>query len=141
MTPEEFEQLKAKEREHLEKMRELKEAVRRLEHQRSVVNTLDKMRGGAHDLLDRQAEMVEGLARETAFLQAKAELGLEEEHSLRSQEMDEDTMRKIRAQQLLEQIKSEESGGERSPEAAPETPETPPDSQPNLPDKTIGRMR
>ena len=45
MTPEEFERLKAREREHLEKMRELKRAVGQLERQRSVADALARIDG------------------------------------------------------------------------------------------------
>jgi hypothetical protein len=139
MTPDEFERLKAKEREHLEKMRELKNAVRRLERQRSVVDALDEMRTGAHDLLDEQARLVEELARDTAFMEAKSEMAAEAlPDAPDALEIDEEALRTIRAQQLVESIKAETDATDRS-EPGPKVDT--PDHGSKLPDKTIGRMR
>jgi hypothetical protein len=138
MKPEEFERLKAKEREHLEKMRELKDAVRQLEKQRSVVNALESMRSGAHDLLDEQARLVEDLARDTAYMEARAEMSTDE--IMRDAELDEDTLRKIRAQQLIEAIKAEDDASKTQPSSAESAADSTEPPAP-LPDKTIGRMR
>lgn len=139
MTPEEFERLKAKEREHLEKMRELKKAVKDLERQRSVVSSLEQMRSGAHDLLEQQTRNVEDLARQTAFLEAKSDLAMTSADS--ADTLDEDELRKLKAQLLVEQIKNEEKlTSEGKPEtSSPDTSD--PESPAELPDKTIGRMR
>jgi hypothetical protein len=140
MTPEEFERLKAKERAHLEKLRELKQAVKQLEHQRSVVSALDHMRTGATGLLDEQARLVEDLARDTAFMEAKAEMAsadLDVEPSVSDEEL-----QRIRAQQLVERIKAEDlaitdSAPPEGPARQTQSPETPAIQ----PEKTIGRMR
>lgn len=150
MTREEFERLKAAEREHLEKMRELKQAVGRLDRQRSVADALSRLQNAARDMIDRNADLVDEIARETAFLEARTELALEEEQARPAapREIDEEELRRLRAQKLIEEIKqeteSEAGAGTRTPpspskkEADPNDASEPPESPP---EKTIGRMR
>lgn len=142
MTREEFERLKAKEREHLEKMRELKTAVRELDRQRSVAGALERLQDSARDLIDRHADLVDELARETAHLEARAEMGLDTEMAAQSEE----ELTRLRAQKLIEEIKQEVEAAERSPRK----PQSPVDSRAGSttegdaekpPEKTIGRMR
>lgn len=140
MTSEEFDRLKAEERAHLEKLRELKQAVRRLERQRSVVSALDEMRTGATDLLDEQARLVEDLARDTAFMEAKGEIAAADLPADLS--VSDDELQRIRAQQLVERIKAESTSTPQASSAAGEVEEDPsPDTPAVQPEKTIGRMR
>ncbi|MFW5955570.1 MAG: hypothetical protein ACOCSK_02400 [Rhodothermales bacterium] len=146
MTSEEFEKLKAQERAHLEKTRDLKQAVRHLEQQRSVVTALDRLQQSAQDLINTHADLVDQLARETAILEARIDLATEGTSSGDDAfASDEEALRKLRAQKVIEDIKqevSEDSSKDRAPG------KNPPDSEENSPknvrvprpDKTMGRM-
>lgn len=144
MTPEEFERLKAKEREHLEKMRELKQAVRKLEQQRSVANALSRLESSAREMIDRNAEIVDTIARETAMLEARTDMALEaSDEAPPDPGLEEEELRKLRAQKLIEEIKQETAAkpAERNP-AAGRTSVPPEKEDPApAPEKTIGRMR
>ena len=145
MTPEEFERLKAREREHLEKIRELKRAVGQLERQRSVADALARLQDSAQELMERNTELVDQIARETAHLEARADIGLEGEVSKHSSDpgVDEDEMRRLRAQSLIETIKAESRQSEPGPHFEPQSGQSVEEEKPHTeaPEKTIGRMR
>lgn len=148
MTQEEFEELKAREREHLEKLRELKRAVGQLERQRSVADALTRLQTAAQDLIDRNTDLVDDIARETAFLEARSELAMEGQQRQPAPPdvgVSEEELQRLRAQKLIEEIKQQtssqaedappDSTAPRRMERLPEEPRQP------APDKTIGRMR
>lgn len=146
MTPDEYERLKAQEREHLEKMRDLKRAVGQLERQRSVANALAKLQDSANDLMKRNTELVDRIARETAYLEARSEIGLEVEQTRKPDEpgIDEEELQRLRAQRLIETIKQEAlSPTEPSPQSEPRTDHVVEEKKlpEDAPEKTIGRMR
>ena len=131
MTREEFEKLKAAERAHQEELRNLKQTARQLDRRRSVVGALDRLRDAARDLLDRHEDAVDELARETAFLEARAEMGLEDA---------DEELRALRAEKLVEQIRQSASSEAGSDPATPPGP-TANDTETPAVEKTIGRMK
>src|SRR5690625_5396324 len=96
MTREEFEKLKAAERAHLEQLRELKQTVRQHKRRQSVVGALERLRDAARDLLDRHEDAVDELTRETAYLEARAEIELSTA---------DDELQALRARMLVDELK------------------------------------
>ncbi len=147
MTPEEFERLKAREREHLEKMRELKRAVGQLERQRSVADALTRLQNAAQDLIDRNTDLVDDIARETAFLEARSDIALEEERQKPASDsgIADEELQRLRAQKLIEEIKQESATtSEKDAPAEPRADRTVDNDEQrdrDTPEKTIGRMR
>ena len=168
MSPEEFQRLKEAEKEHLRKLKELKNAVRAHERQQSLTRAIEEIGGeiggAGSQTADTREEMLERLTTETARYEAHLEMALEsaaeqEEAARRAAEMEafEAEARKTRAGDLLRQIKEElGSAGPPPPErstAAPpkqeapsretpkrETPANPTRPPDTRPEKTIGRM-
>lgn len=133
MTREEFEKLKAAERAHLEQLRELKQTVRQHKRRQSVVGALERLRDAARDLLDRHEDAVDELTRETAYLEARAEV----EHSTA-----DDELQALRAQMLVDELKNVPSEHEESAPSADASPENPSkDPVPPVVEKTIGRVK
>lgn len=149
MTREEYEKLKAEEREHLEKMRALKTAVRRLDQQRSMAGALERLQSSARDLIERHEDLVDELARETAHMEARAEMGMEAESAAASNDalaQSEEELTRLRAQKLIEEIKQEVASAEASSEkpqapVEPSSDRTKKQDDARPPEKTIGRMR
>ena len=156
MTPEEYQRIKEAEREHLRKLKALKQTVRRLERQKKLNQALENITGGRERVLDTHEEMMEKLAMEAALSEARLEMALEAEQAVTEAEARaalEEDLQKARARELIRQIKLE--GG--LPQGAPDPParptKTPPapakaSSKPEaapppqgLPEKTIGRMK
>lgn len=162
MTSEEYQRIKEAEKAHLRKLKELKQAVRQLERQRSVTEAMEQLTS-SQDTLDENAAMVEQLAIETARQEARLEIALEEaeQQAEATDEELEEEMVKLRAQNLLRRMKQEGASPkdeERSghsdddpvqahqPDApkasSPEPSEHPtPPPEDDLPEKTIGRMQ
>lgn len=164
MTREEYERIKEAEKEHLRKLKQLKQAAQGLERQQRLNQALGAI-SSAHDALARNDELVDELTRETAQHEARLEIALEAAETLETErqaagqtpEALDDELVAIKAQQLLRQLKQEldaPPGTSRSnatekpqmasptssPKAAPkEVSDTSPDTP--LPDKTIGRMK
>ena len=141
MTNEEFEQLKAAEKEHLrtqKRLRALRDALKRRHRSQSVV---ERMKRGAERLLDETESLVESLRRTVARDTGRLELALGDEvlDDEASLEADEQALREERAETLLRQYKaahSPDGRAARSDEAAADD-----DATTDGPDKTIGRMR
>lgn len=153
MTPEEYQRLKEAEKEHLRKLKELKNAVRQLERQKRVGRAIEGITETPRDLLDENAGLVEQLAMETARSEAKLDIALETaaekdagrpaESAAEQDARYEEDLRKERARQLLQQLRDEVGAASAAAPVMPKAaasktsaPETAP-----LPEKTIGRMK
>src|SRR5690554_510237 len=133
MTREEFEKLKAAERAHLEQLRELKQTVRQHQRRQSVVGALERLRDAARDLLDRHEDAVDELTRETAYLEARAEVELSTA---------DDELQALRARMLVDELKDLASEDEESVPSADTSPDNASqDPAPPVVEKTIGRMK
>lgn len=143
MTPEEYQRLKEAEKEHLRKLRALKEAARRLQRQQSINRALHGLTAGRRQVLDEHERTLEELALDTARHEARLDLALDAAPP--AGDPDEE-LQKARARDLIRQMKqavAAEAETPSKPDATPkdeapedETPENPP-----LPEKTIGRMK
>jgi alanyl-tRNA synthetase len=162
VTSEEFERYKEAEKEHLRKLKELKQALHGLEQRRAATSALNEMASSSREALDRNAELVERLAIDTAVAEARLDLALARSESPESvppaPDPDEE-MQKMRAAALVRQLKEEigeEAGGEsaasgtRPAELSQDSTHerettTPPaagkEQTDPLPEKTIGRMK
>ncbi len=154
MTPEEYERLKEAEKEHLRKMRRLKQAVHELERQKKVSKAVRDMTEEPRRLLDEQEELVDQIAMEAAQSEARLDIALEaadakavaEPERISPEEADE-VIRRERARELVRRMQAEDAS---APAASAETPakESAPKSAdgeqappPPRPEKTIGRMK
>lgn len=166
MSPEEFNRIKEAEKEHLRKLKALKQAAGRLERQRSIAQALGNMTQEAEQKLEANRSTVEKLAWETAQQEARLELALEaaqeDPHAgaetaadaQHEMEQADEALRQARAQEIVRQIKHGAGLGESSPDVQPSDVQTSqaadPDVQPPehrsgsfpsaLPEKTLGRM-
>lgn len=149
MTPEEFKRYKEAEKEHLRKLKELKKAVRSLEKEKSIRAAFERVNAEPSDLLDKQKDLVDRLARETAQQEARLDIALESSSEASRQAESEaagleDELRRDRAQALVKQLKKEfeedESRADSSEDERKASPPDPTSSRPDRPDKTIGKM-
>lgn len=131
MTPEEYQRLKDAEKEHLKKLKELKQAVRVLERQKKIQSELEKMSRTSDDALQAQSEAVERLAMETALHEARMDVAMDSAEPTESAPRDdalETELRSARAQALVERMKQSMSdaddaaGGRNSAEEDIENP-------------------
>ncbi len=154
MTPEEYQRLKEAEKEHLRKLKELKSAVRQLERQKKVTRAITDITDTPRTLLDQNAELVEQLAMEAARSEAKLDIALEtaaEREAAPSSSPQppigeaeaEEEMRRLRAQQLLRQLREETAPTSvpAPPAASPPAKSGSDEGRRDLPEKTIGRMK
>lgn len=157
MTPEEYERYKEAEKEHLRKLRKLKQAVRDLERQKTVTRAVEGITEEPRRLLDEQQELVERVSMEAARSEARLEIALEaaeakapaeREPTVSPAEADE-VVRRARARELVRQMREGE-GPEPAPPASREEPQAArraakadaeESDPPPLPEKTIGRMK
>ena len=161
MTPEERERFKEAEKEHLRKLKKLKEQAHLARRRASVNKALSDMAGALgqdDDPLDAHNEMMDKLALETAQGEARLEIALENaaleeaaQSKTPSPEELEEEMVKERAKMLLEQMKlqmgmaappaQEEAPSKtiskhavpKPPPAEPETPASDASEQPSPP--------
>ena len=151
MSPEEFKRIKEAEKEHLRKLKALKQAAGRLQRQKSIAQALGNMTQEAQQKLDANEAMVEKLAWETAEQEARMEVALESaketapdasEAPKPSPDETDEASRKARAEELVRQMKqetfAEQTDVRDNPDVRPGN--TPDDSNDVLPEKTIGRM-
>lgn len=148
MTPEEFQRLKEAEKDHLRKLKKLKDAARMLERQKKVSRAVTDMTSSMEQKLSEHADIMDQIAAAAALSEARLEIAMESSEKVDrvAQEMqDEETLSKERAKQLIRQMKAE-SGDE--PEASTEKTRaesrkktTTEDQTESLPEKTIGRMK
>jgi|DEB0MinimDraft_10_1074344.scaffolds.fasta_scaffold01561_7 hypothetical protein len=115
MTPEEYERFKEAEKDHLRKMRALKKTHRQMSRKARITGAVTDMTEGISKLFQDHEEMVERLERSSTISQARMDLALET--------FEPDDRPSTPSQS----------------EAADAKPS--PDSSPELPEKTIGRMK
>lgn len=134
MDKEEFERLKAEEKAHLRKLRELKQTHRDVQRKASSINALNAMRNQA--LEDETDALTEGLQRDAALQEARLDLALEGQapQTGTPSDIDREELAKAEAEALVRQMKAAMGGGDAP--AAPESSTTP--SAPSSA-KTIGR--
>jgi hypothetical protein len=170
MTPEEYQRIKEAEKQHLRALKKLKEKLREVERQKSVARALEEIqKAPGEDILNTHEEMIDRLAFEAVEQEARLEVAMSEAGELDSEEIDlqaeqeksDAELQKIRAQDLVRQIKiqmgmsesrrkqdpaenvtTSEPGSPRAADStstasgASENPTTPG----TLPEKTIGRI-
>jgi len=141
MTDEEFERLKAAEKEHLRaetRLRATLDAVKRRTQSERVVQ---QMKRGAERLLGETEALVDGLRQAVARGTARLESALDDASS-RDGSLDEaeEVLREERAETLLRRYKASPSAARRPRSADDENPDAA-GSAPDGPEKTIGRMR
>lgn len=161
MTAEEFEKIKQAEKEHLRKLRKLKDTVRQLERQKKVSRAISDMTSSITEKLDVHDEMVQRLAVDAALNEARLEIALEQSDEADQKAQlarDEEDLAKARARQVVGRIrKTDEPSrstefvskqeGESPSSATGRTPSDPgstartSENQDKLPEKTIGRMK
>lgn len=146
MTDEEFERLKAAEKEHLREKKRLQSQLKALKKQQRVQSVVEKMKHGAERLLSETESLVDALRGQFAKQEARLEVALNDEDE--RQETDEELRiyeehrREKRAEALLQQYKASQSSSPRSPSPdETEDLDTNADASPDGPEKTIGRMR
>jgi len=151
MTPEEFEQIKKAEKEHLRKLKKLKDAHRQLERQKKMTAAVTEMTTSMREKLDVHDDIMEQIGTESALNEARLEIALEssEKAELEAQAMkDEEDLTKAKAKELVRQMKAGEEVGpsDSKVDTAAQTSAKPKssekeDTDQNLPEKTIGRMK
>ena len=154
MTPEEYERIKEAEKEHLRKLKQLKQQVRDLERKKKVADALDDMvKAPGEDILGTHEEMMGKLQEETALREARLEIALEEQGLDAATPAEpagpsEEELQKARAEALVKQMKTQMGQATEPPakkqdpasDVAPEATDEAP-TEDSLPEKTIGRIR
>lgn len=159
MTPEEYEQFKQAEKEHLKKLKELRNALRVLERQKRIQSALDDISRSTDDALETQRELVERLALETAHREARLEVALDasaDKAGEPDREALERELRRERAWSIVDELKASirtdadedvperHTAPSRRPDTQPQEPEVgsahPTEDREERPGKTIGRM-
>ena len=139
MSPEEFERLKNEEKEHLRKLRALKNQHREVQRKTSILGALRGMRNP--DLEADTDSRTEDLFRDAATQEARLDLALESDAASQQAAQDEadlEQIRKAKAEEMIRQMKAgmgEPPSTLDAPQAANRTPGAPAPSGP----KTIGR--
>ena len=116
MTPEEYQRFKEAEKQHLRKLKELKKAVGKLEREKSIRTAFENVSAGPTDVLNRQKDLVDQLAIETAQHEARLDMALEssKEAALEAEAAGlEEELQRDRAQALVRQLKRELEDGEK----------------------------
>lgn len=147
MTPEEYERLKEAEKEHLRKIRKIKELAKQAQRRNAVSGAVGDMVSSMEALLDEHREMTDRLTRDAAMQEARLEISLEaaeaRAEAANLEATDEETLASLRAKQTVASMKATPSGPS-SPTSRPEPASDAPASAeppPPMPEKTIGRMK
>lgn len=133
MTNEEYDRIKAAEKEHLRKMKELKEAARRLERSRKTQDAAADV-DRAQDALDENSALVRRLSKEAARTEARLDLALEASEEPAEDPVEDDP--KARARDLVRRLREEMNAD--ADRATPASKDSPTDERP---DKTFGRLQ
>ena len=157
MTPEEYQKVKEAEKAHLRQLKELKKTHAQLSRKARITNAVTDMAESVQELFDEHRTMVDRLEMDAISSEARLDVamdGLEGDSSVQEAldaaqlEADQEAIKKARAKSLIQQMKLEggfvptsptksESPSAKAVEANPDTPET----TPELPEKTIGKMK
>ena len=162
MTDEEFERLKAAEKEHLRAKKKLQAALKQLRQKKQVRSAVDQLARSAQAALGRASELIDRLTAETARDEARPDVALDAEAAGVSDDSGDKDVEAFEAARRTEQARDlvrQMKQAQRIP-AAPRSPETdrPPTDDAtadatsseddlstspsdDLPEKTIGRMR
>ena len=146
MTDDEYQKIKAAEKERLrakKKLRELKGATSR---RKTIRSALQRVKKGAESLLQHSTDLIDDLTRETARQEARLEVALDASDAPSDAEAEDRSLdeqdREARADALVQQLKmtAVTQTGDRTDadEAAADDADADDDA---LPEKTIGRMR
>lgn len=153
MSPEEYQRIKEAEKEHLRKLREIKQASRGLRRKKSIADALGKITGSMQKPFDQHQEALDKLDQDTFQNEARLDVALmnaedrEKERAKHEQTAAfEADLQKAKAQDLVRQMKIQMGLAEAT--NSPQQTSTPKASEANptpaaepLPEKTVGRMR
>lgn len=153
MSPEEYQRIKEAEKEHLRKLREIKQASRGLRRKKSIADALGKITGSMQQTFNQHQEALDKLDQDTFQNEARLDVALmnaddrEKERAKYEQTAAfEADLAKAKAQDLVQQMKIEMglAGATNRPQQASSSKASEanptPASEP-LPEKTVGRMR
>ena len=141
MTDEEFERLKAAEKEHLRAKKRLRATLDALKRRTQSERVVQRMKRGAERLLGETESLVDTLRQAVARGTARLESALDDASSRDvSLDEDEEVLREERAEALLRRYKASPSAARRSRAVDDEDADSA-DPAPDGPEKTIGRMR
>ncbi|MEO1075173.1 MAG: hypothetical protein AAFX41_04295 [Bacteroidota bacterium] len=139
MDKKEFERIKAEEKEHLRKLRALKQQHRGVSRQKKVLDALNAMQ--RPDLDATYEEAMRGLTEDAAMTEARLEIAMEDSQARAPQpealtEADREKLRKDEAAALIRQMKAEMGtpSSEMTPAAEPSD-----EASSNPAERTIGR--
>ena len=145
MTDEEFERLKAAEKEHLREKKRLRKQLSVLKKRQRAQGLVQKMRRGAERLLRETESLVGTLQKRIARDEAQLEVAAENDDRVDDFQEAEEELRKERAESLVRQYKAATgavSSASTTENAAEEdAPDASSGSTSGGPEKTIGRMR
>ncbi len=160
MKREEFERIKKAEKEHLRKLKKLKEVHRQLERQKKVTKAITDMTSSVQEKFDVHADMMDQIATESALNEARLEIAMESSENADHEAQalrDENDLAAAKAKERIRQMKAETEGSASSEpkgsgksagrtasadgktKVSSSSPEK--KSNPALPEKTIGRMK
>ncbi|MDT0632853.1 hypothetical protein RQM47_00715 [Rubrivirga sp. S365] len=110
MSPEEFERLKAEEKAHLRKLRDLKQTYRGLQSKKSTADALNEIQNS--DVADETDRLTQEMLRESAQQEARLELALEGQapQTGNVEDLDRDDLAKAEAEALVKQMKAAMGG-------------------------------
>lgn len=110
MDPNEFERLKAEEKAHLRKLRDLKQTYRGLQSKKSSVDALNAM--DSRDLTDETDRLTKDMLREAAQQEARMELALEGQapQTGAAEDLDREDLAKAEAEALVKQMRASMGG-------------------------------
>ena len=135
MTDEERERIKADEKEHLRKVKALKEAARRLQRTKKMQQAADDV-DRAHDKLDENSALVRQLREEAARGETRLDLALETR--------DDDAAAgdsEARAKALVRRPRDDMHADANDEDGATPPPDNAASPDDDRPDKTIGPAR
>lgn len=161
MTDEEFERLKAAEKEHLRAKKKLQATLQQLRQEKQVRSAVDRLARSAQSALDRASELIDRLASETARDEARLDVALDPEATDSSDASGDEAVAAYEAERSAEQARalvrqmkqaqripsaprgpdSNAPAEDAEPDATSSEEERSTSSSKDLPEKTIGRMR
>ena len=153
MSPEEFERLKNEEKEHLRKLRALKQTHRDVQQKKKIVDAVTGMRNP--ELEAETDDLTQSFYQDAALQEARLDLALEGQAPVtgNTDDLDKEALAKAQAEALVRQMKAQ-MGHTPDLDAAPnaaidpvQNPDSPHVQDPQAPDvappdvgpKTIGR--
>ena len=140
MTDDEFERLKAAEKQHLREKKRMRKTLEALKRRNRAEGILQKMKHGAQRLLEETESLVDTLRSQVARNEAQLEVAIEENEQTDDLHEANEELRKERAESLIQQYKAAANAISRPATKEKEAPDGV-SSSPDGPDKTIGRMR